>query len=167
MDRDDNRRPPDNRPPEDYQEEIPKVPTPQTDRQRVISRSDRFWWFVYNDPKGRILLISAVIGTVYLIFRLFDAFALYNSIARLVDPSNVSRLFFMELPLAHYIALVIAVILNWVACAVKRPWCALLSTLAYFVAAVVYIRWALFIVPELVLMIISYMALVRRRGGWL
>lgn len=170
-------RQPQQRPPQQQQQRKPAYPTPQTTSHRVVSRSARFWRYLYTDPKARLLLLAAVIGTVYFVVKIVDAFLLYSSLRALGESienavpeligEGVRRNFFAQLPLVHYLALTAAVLLNWLAYFLRRPWTALAAAVLYLVCGVAYIRWAIFVLPSLALTLIAYMALVRRNNTWL
>lgn len=150
----------------------PKYPTPQTNTVPVVKVSSRFWWYLYNDPRSYLLLISAAIATVYCIFRVVDAAVLYNRISSLLansvtDTTGAWPTFLMEIPKVHYITMLLGMLVNWAAWALRRQWAVLLAAALYLICAIAYIRWAIFLLPEIVLCAIAYMALVRKHNAWI
>lgn len=148
-----------------------KYPTPQTNTVPVVKVSSRAWWYLYNDPQGRLILVSAIIASVYFVFRLIDAIVLYSRISTLIAGSDVDMTawtaFMLEIPRVHYITLFIGLFLNWIAYLLRQPILVLLAGVLYLVCAIAYIRWAVFLLPEIILCAIAYMALVRKKNSWI
>lgn len=165
------------RPQQQQQTRRPKYPTPQTDTVPVVTTSSRLWRYLYHDPRSRLVLASAIIATAYFIFRVIDAIALYSRIVSLIEPliaspdisarSSAWSTFMLSIPKVHYITLILGMILNWVAWRLRRPWAVLGTIVLYVICAIAYIGWAVFLLPEIALCAIGYMALVRRHQSWI
>ncbi|MDL2319309.1 hypothetical protein LJC74_09640, partial [Eubacteriales bacterium OttesenSCG-928-A19] len=108
-----------------------------------------------------LVFISAIGGTIYGIAKIVDLVRLNGQIkaaqmeldgvaGELIEAIN-QGLLLQAIPTPHYIAVIIAIALNWLTFFSRRPWCALAAGVAYVIAIVLYINWAFYLLPMVLL----------------
>lgn len=101
---------------------------------------------------SKVWLFSTALSTAYLIY-LLVSFSTLD-----LDNENVSAIYeiFIVLLIPHIITVSLAVFLAWIAVFTQKPTIALISTLLYFIAAVLFLLYAIFLIPSIILGFIGF-----------
>ena len=100
-----------------------------------------------------LLLISAIIGTLYALYIIIYFSSSLNS----NDASEaVGAAIATALVMPHMILVVLAVIFNWVGYGTNKRGLALTGGILYSVAGVVFLMYIFFVIPSLVLSFVGY-----------
>lgn len=98
--------------------------------------------------RSKLLLISAIIGTAYIIY-LISYFADAAS-------TNGAGAIATVLVMPHMAMTGIAVIFNWLGFALKARWAALVAGILYAVAMVLFFAYFMFVIVEMILCFVAY-----------
>jgi len=103
--------------------------------------------------RSKLLLISAIIGTLYALYIIIYFSSSLNS----NDASEaVGAAIATALVMPHMILVVLAVIFNWVGYGTNKRGLALTGGILYSVAGVVFLMYIFFVIPSLVLSFVGY-----------
>ncbi len=101
---------------------------------------------------SKVLLFSTALSTTYLIYLLasFSSFDLEN------ENASAFMMILMAFLIPHVITVALAVLLAWVGVFTHKPTIALISTLLYFVAAALFLLYAIFLIPSIIFGFIGF-----------
>lgn len=102
---------------------------------------------------SKLLLISAIIGTLYAIY-LIVYFS--TGISSNDSAEAVGAVIATALVIPHMILVILAAIFNWVAYGTNKRGLALTGGILYSVAGVLFLLYILFVVPSIVLSFVGY-----------
>ena len=108
------------------------------------------------------LIISAVLGVWYSIYITVHFGGIMfgsSSVAELAGGAIATALV-----TPHMVCVVVAAIFNTVACFTNKPGFALVGGILYSVGAVVFLLYALFVVPSIILSFVGYAQLKKRKA---
>lgn len=103
--------------------------------------------------KSKCLLISALIGTAYLIY-MFSYFG--GGLSSTTGADQVGMGIATALVLPHFFLLFLAVLFNWIGFFGKAPWAALTGGILYCVSGLLFLIYVVFEIPSIVLSFIGY-----------
>ncbi len=101
---------------------------------------------------SKVLLFSTALSTAYLIYLLSS----FSSLDIDNENASVFMLILLTLLVPHIITVILAVLLAWVAVFTHKPTIALISTLLYFIAATLFLLYAIFLLPSIILGFIGF-----------
>ncbi len=103
--------------------------------------------------RSKLLLISAIIGTLYALYIIiyFSSSLNSNDAAEAVGAAIATALV-----MPHMILVVLAVIFNWVGYGTNKRGLALTGGILYSVAGVVFLMYIFFVIPSLVLSFVGF-----------
>ena len=103
--------------------------------------------------RSKLLLISAIIGTLYALYIIiyFSLSLNSNDAAEAVGAAIATALV-----MPHMILVVLAVIFNWVGYGTNKRGLALTGGILYSVAGVVFLMYIFFVIPSLVLSFVGF-----------
>lgn len=104
--------------------------------------------------RSKCLLISAIIGSLYLIFIMS---CIYGTMAEATDAAEQLGVGIGAMLIAPHIFLLgLAVLFNWIGFAVNARWAALTGGILYSVSTLVFIMYFIFEVPSIVLSFVGF-----------
>jgi hypothetical protein len=98
------------------------------------------------------LVFATILASIYLIY-LISSFN--NILSENENPSGFLMIL-MALVKPHLYLTIIAVMLAWIAVFTRLPTFALISTLLYLLAAIMFLLYAIFLLPSIILGFIGY-----------
>ncbi len=103
--------------------------------------------------RSKLLLISAIIGTLYALYIIiyFSSSLSSNDSAEALGAAIATALV-----MPHMILVVLAVIFNWVGYGTNKRGLALTGGILYSVAGVLFLMYIFFVIPSLVLSFVGY-----------
>ncbi len=103
--------------------------------------------------RSKALFICAVLATVYVIY-LMVYFG--SSMGDLNSSEEIGGAIATALVTPHMVIMGIGAVFSWLGFFIKKPWAALVGAILYCVGALVFIMYAFFCIPMIVLGFIGY-----------
>lgn len=103
--------------------------------------------------KSKCLLISAILGTLYL---LYVVSYFFGGIASTTGGEQIGAGLATALVAPHMFLLAIAVLFNWIGWVTKAPWAALTGGILYSVSGLVFLLYVIFEIPSIVLSFVGF-----------
>ncbi|TQQ84162.1 hypothetical protein EXD82_08105 [Peptacetobacter hominis] len=103
--------------------------------------------------KSKLLLISGIIGTIYLIYLIFY---FSNGVVSTDGVDAIGAGLAAALVMPHMVCVAIAVIFNWLGWALEVRWGALVAGIMYAVSMVCMFLYAVFVLIEMILCFIAF-----------
>lgn len=103
--------------------------------------------------RNRLLLIAAIIGTLYGIY-LINYFI--GGINSTIGTEQIGAELATMIVMPHMVMVWIAVIFNWLGFIFRLRWSALVAGILYAVAIVLFFMYFMFVVVEMILCFIAY-----------
>ncbi|MFA6809217.1 MAG: hypothetical protein WCR27_09530 [Eubacteriales bacterium] len=103
--------------------------------------------------RSKVLFICAILGTIYTVY-LIVYFA--GTMGDLNSTDELGGALATALVMPHMVAMALGTIFSWLGFFLKKSWAALVGAILYCVAAVVFIMYAMFCIPMIVLGFIGF-----------
>lgn len=103
--------------------------------------------------KNKLVLISALLGTAYMIYIVFYFF---DAIANTEGVEQVGAALAAALVGPHMFLLILAVLFNWIGYFTKASWAVLVGGILYSVSGLLFLLYVIFELPSIVLSFIGY-----------
>ncbi|MDD4592834.1 MAG: hypothetical protein PHG06_20770 [Parabacteroides sp.] len=103
--------------------------------------------------RSKCLLISAILGTLYLIY-IINYFI--NGVASTSGAEQVGAGIATALVAPHMFLLAIAVLFNWIGWAAKMRWAALTGGILYCVSGFLFLLYVVFEIPSIILSFVGF-----------
>lgn len=103
--------------------------------------------------RSKLLLISAIIGTLYGIY-LISYFTGANTSSSGAEQVGAGIATLIVMP--HMAMVWLAIVFNWLGYALKLKWSALVAGILYAVAIVLFFMYFMFVIIEMILCFVAY-----------
>ena len=103
--------------------------------------------------KSKLLLASAIIGTLYLIYLIIY---FTGSISSSDGAEAIGAGIAAALVMPHMVCVGVAVLFNWIGWALKARWAALTAGIVYAVSMVCMFLYAIFVVLEMIFCFVAF-----------
>lgn len=101
----------------------------------------------------KCLLISAIFGTLYLVY-IINYF--FNGVTSTSGSEQIGAGIATALVAPHMFLLAVAVLFNWIGWAAKAKWAALTGGILYCVSGLLFLLYVFFEIPSIILSFVGY-----------
>ena len=103
--------------------------------------------------RSKVLFVCTLLVTIYVIY-LISYFE--NSMGDLNSSEEIAGAIATTLVMPHIIVMGIGAIFSWLGFFIRKSWCALVGAILYCVGALLFIMYAIFCIPMIILGFIGY-----------
>ena len=106
--------------------------------------------------RSKVLFVAAVLATLYLIYVVYYFMSINDTSATADSTEALGSAIATVMVLPHMLVLFIGVLLNWVGFGTRKNGFNLAAAILYCVSAGIFLLYAIFLVPSIVLGFVGY-----------